>query len=229
MTAIRISVIVPVLNEEKDLRRCLSALRLTGSEELVVVDGGSTDATASIAREFTDKVLHSERGRAKQMNAGAETATGDILLFLHADCVLPDEGFNIIRDTLADGRVAAGGFWLSIEHPGLRFRIIERGANLRSYVTRLIYGDQGIFLRKETFLKLGGFAEIPLMEDVELSQRLKRAGRIAFVSPPIKTLPRRWLKEGPVYTTLRDWKRAISYTVFKVSPEKFAKHYRDVR
>lgn len=220
---------MPVLNEGKALRRCLSALELTEGEELIVVDGGSSDATVSIAREFTEKALHSERGRAAQMNAGAEAASGDALLFLHADCVLSDGSFDVIRETLSDNCVSAGGFWLSIEHDSFKFRVLERGANLRSALTRLIYGDQGIFLRKETFERLGGFREMPLMEDIEISQRLKKLGRVAFVNPPIRTLPRRWLTEGPVYTTLRDWAIAIAYTIFKVRPEKLARHYEDVR
>jgi rSAM/selenodomain-associated transferase 2 len=174
-------------------------------------------------------VLTSKKGRAAQMNAGAEAATGDALLFLHADCVLPEDGFDVVRQTLSDRSVSGGGFRLSIEHPGLTFRVIERGANLRSAVTRLIYGDQGFFVRKETFDKLGGFMEMPLMEDIEISQRLKRMGRIAFVSPPVRTLPRRWQKEGPLYTTLRDWAIAIAYTIFRVRPEKLARHYEDVR
>lgn len=217
------------MNEEKDLKRCLSSLALSDSEELIVVDGGSADATVSIATEYTNKVLNSTRGRSSQMNVGAGKAHGDILLFLHADCVLPTEGFSTIRETLRDNGVAAGGFRLSIEHPGLAFRVIERGANLRSALTRLVYGDQGLFMKKETFVKLGGFRNIPLMEDVEISQRLKRKGKIAFVDPPISTLPRRWLKEGPLYTTLRDWAIALAYTVFKVRPERLTKHYEDIR
>jgi rSAM/selenodomain-associated transferase 2 len=220
---------VPVLNEERDLRRCLSSLALSEDEELIVVDGGSTDATPSIAREFTDRFITSSRGRAAQMNTGAQASKGDILLFLHADCVLPKEGFDVIRKTLSDSGISAGGFRLAIEHPGLGFRIIERGANLRSALTRLIYGDQGIFVRKKLFSELEGFKEIPIMEDIEISQRLKRLGRIAFVSPPIRTLPRRWLKEGPLYTTLRDWAIALAYTIFRVHPEKLTKHYGDVR
>jgi len=195
-----------------------------------VVDGGSTDATVSIAREFTDKVITAKKGRGAQMNAGAEAASGDVLLFLHADCVLPPEGLTIVGETLRVNEVSAGGFYIGIEHPSFTFRVIEHLANLRSAVTRLIYGDQGLFIRKETFLKLGRFADIPLMEDIEISQRLKRAGRIKFVkSPPVMTLPRRWLAEGPVYTTLRDWAIAISYTIFKASPERLVKHYEDIR
>ena len=164
------------------------------------------------------------------MNTGAEAASGDILLFLHADCVLPPEGFTIARETLRVTEVSAGGFYIVIEHPSFTFRVIEHFANLRSAVTRLIYGDQVIFIRKKTFDSIGGFKNIPLMEDIEISQRLKRAGRIKFVkSPPVMTLPRRWLAEGPVYTTLRDWAIALAYTVLDVRPESLVKHYEDIR
>ncbi len=164
------------------------------------------------------------------MNAGAEAASGDVLLFLHADCVLPPEGFKIIGETLRVNEVSAGGFYIGIEHPSFTFRVIEHFANLRSAVTRLIYGDQCLFLRKKTFNSIGGFKNIPLMEDIEISQRLKRAGKIKFVkSPPVMTLPRRWLAEGPVYTTLRDWAIAVSYTIFKASPKRLVKHYEDIR
>lgn len=225
----KITVIVPVLNEEKTLRRTLSALPVTNREELIVVDGGSTDHTVSIAREFTDKVMVTRRGRAHQMNSGAERASGDILLFLHADCTLPEGGFGIIRQALGDSRVSAGAFDLSIEHPKLRFRIIEFGANLRSRLTAIPYGDQGLFLTKRVFSLLGGFADVPLMEDIEFSSRLKTMGKIVFVRPPIRTLPRRWLKEGAVYTTLRDWSIALSFSLFRVPPQRLLKHYRDIR
>lgn len=225
----KITVIVPVLNEEKHLERTLSALPLTENEELIVVDGGSADGTVSLARGFTDKVLLTRSGRGHQMNLGAEKAGGDILLFLHADCTLPEGGFGMIRQALKDDRVSAGAFDLSIEHPKLRFRIVELGANLRSRLTSIPYGDQGMFLRKKVFDLLGGFADVPLMEDIEFSSRLKRAGKIVFLRPAIRTLPRRWLDEGVIYTTLRDWSIALSYRFLRVPPRRLLKHYRDVR
>jgi rSAM/selenodomain-associated transferase 2 len=194
-----------------------------------VVDGGSTDATLSIAREFTDKVLVTGKGRGLQMNLGARNAAGEILLFLHADCTLPEGGFRMIRQALKDSRVSAGAFDLSIEHPGLRYRIVEFGANLRSRLTSIPYGDQGMFLRKEVFDLLGGFADVPLMEDMELSSRLKKMGKIVFLRPPIRTLPRRWLDEGVAYTTLRDWSIALSYRFLRVPPRRLLKYYRDIR
>ncbi len=222
---------MPVLNEAENLRNTLSQLRLTPDEELIVADGGSTDESVSIGREFTSKVFVTAegKGRAHAMNYGAGRAEGDILLFLHADCVLPDGAFRVIRETVGINGVAAGAFDLSITYTKKRFRLIEAGANLRSRVTSIPYGDQGIFMRKEHFDRLGGFADIALMEDIEISRRLKELGKIAFVRPPIKTSARRWLKEGAVYTTFRDWLLALSYSFLKVSPAILKQYYRDVR
>jgi rSAM/selenodomain-associated transferase 2 len=220
---------MPVLNEGKTLRQTLNTLNVSNNEELIVVDGGSTDDTLSVANDFTDKIFIAGKGRGSQMNFGASKAEGDILLFLHADCVLPESGFSIIRGVLKDKGVAAGAFDINIVSPKLSFRFIEFGANLRSRLTSIPYGDQGMFIKKEVFNKIGGFADMPLMEDIEISRRLKKNGGIVFVRPPIKTLPRRWLREGPVYTTLRDWVIALSYSFLKISPERLIKYYKDVR
>ncbi|TAL24856.1 MAG: glycosyltransferase [Nitrospirae bacterium] len=225
----KISVIVPTLNEEKIINKTLSSLLITSDEELIVVDGGSADRTTSIAREFTDKVFTAGKGRGHQMNYGAKRAGGDALLFLHADCIMPENGFGIIRDSLRDVRVSAGAFALKIDHPSPAFRIIEFGANMRSRATAIPYGDQGIFLRKDVFEKAGGFADIPLMEDIELSIRLKKTGKIIFAKPAIKASPRRWLNEGLVYTTLRDWTLALSFSILRIFPHRLLKHYKDVR
>jgi rSAM/selenodomain-associated transferase 2 len=225
----KITLVMPVLNEEIVLNETLSSLHLTDREELIVIDGGSADNTVSVAQKFTDRIYITKRGRGHQMNFGAGKADGDILLFLHADCILPTEAFGMIRNVLKDKRISAGAFDLSIVHPQLRFRIIEYGANLRSRVTCIPYGDQGLFMKREVFDQLGGFPDIPLMEDIEISKGLKRIGKIVFVRPPIKTSPRRWLKEGPVFTTLRDWAIAVSFAFFKVSPYRLTKYYEDVR
>lgn len=229
MNTEKISIIMPVLNEAKVLRNTLKNLKLSENEELIIVDGGSSDDTLSIAREFSDKVFETKTGRASVMNYGAEKAAGDILLFLHADCILPYSGLQTVRETLRRNNVSAGGFYLGIDHPKTVFRIIEFGANLRSAVTSLVYGDQGIFLKKDTFKRVGGFAEIPLMEDVEISIKLKKLGKIAMVRPPMKSSPRRWLEEGALYSTLRDWSIAFSYSFLRASPEKLTKYYRDIR
>lgn len=220
---------MPVLNEAQGLHATLSGLSLTDREELIIVDGGSTDATLQIAREFTSLIFSSEKGRARQMNFGAEKAAGDVFLFLHADCSLPEKGFDIVRRTVRDSAVAAGAFNIRIDHPGLSFRVIESAANLRSRVTGIAYGDQGIFMRRETFRSMGGFALIPLMEDIEIGRRLRKIGKIAFLGHPIRVSPRRWLKEGLVYTTLRDWGIALSYTLLRRPPDELARYYKDVR
>jgi rSAM/selenodomain-associated transferase 2 len=220
---------MPVLNEVQNLRNTLGRLRLSENEELVIVDGGSTDKTLSIAREFTDKVFETKTGRASVMNFGAQKAEGDVLLFLHADCILPDNGFHIIRKNIHDRNIAAGAFFLRITHPGIGFRIIESAANVRSRLTSLLYGDQGMFLRKDVFSRIGGFADIPLMEDIEISGRLKKEGKIIFITPPIQASPRRWIREGMFYTTVRDWYIACLYTFFKIPPEKLIRHYDEVR
>jgi len=229
MAADKISIIIPVYNERAILRTTLRQLRISENEELIIVDGGSSDDTVSIARDFTDKVFTTKTGRASVMNFGASKAEGDILLFLHADCVLPGDGFNTIRDILRDDSIAAGAFYLGIESSQFRYRIIEFVANIRARLTCLMYGDQGMFLKKDMFDRIGGFADIPLMEDIEISKRLKKLGKIAFVKQPVKASPRRWLNEGLLYTTLRDWTIAFLYTFMNVLPEKLIKHYRDVR
>ena len=226
---IKITIVMPVLNEERVLKETLTSLNLSEHEELIVVDGGSADNTVSIARTFTDRVFATRRGRGHQMNVGAGKAQGDMLLFLHADCRLPTEGFGIIRNVLKNRNIAAGAFDLCIDHPQWRFRIIEYGANLRSRITSIPYGDQGLFLSREVFDRAGGYPDIPLMEDIGISKRLKRIGKIVFARPAIKTSPRRWLKEGPVFTTLRDWTIAFSFAFLKIPPHRLAKYYEDIR
>lgn len=225
----KISIIMPVLNEAKDLRNTLKNLHLSENEELIIVDGGSVDGTVSIACEFTDKVFTARTGRARVMNFGAQNAQGDILLFLHADCTLQDNAFTLIREVLGNNNIAAGAFTLRIDSLKTGFRIIEIFSNLRAKLTSLIYGDQGMFLRKEIFSRIGGFADIPLMEDIEISLRLNKTGKTVFVKQAITVSSRRWLEEGIVYTTFRNWINAFSYTFLKVSAEKLVRKYKDVR
>ncbi|MBM2838076.1 MAG: glycosyl transferase family 2 [Deltaproteobacteria bacterium] len=222
-----ISVVIPVLNEEKVIERNLRDLNKNLITETIVSDGGSNDDTVVIASRFA-KVVHSNPGRGAQMNFGAKAATCDILLFLHADTILPDQWRDRILSSMADEGVVGGAFSLSIDSDRLSHRIIAATANLRSRLTKLPYGDQGIFVKRSVFEKIGGFKDIPIMEDVDLMRRLKKSGKVIILDDKVKTLARRWEKEGVVYSTLRNW---LLLTLFYmgVTPERLYKLYRAVR
>jgi rSAM/selenodomain-associated transferase 2 len=200
----RISVIVPVVNEQEQLATTLSYVQLAPGDELIVVDGGSTDQTLEIARKFTPDVLSSPPGRARQMNLGAAHATGDILLFLHADTLLPPESANAIRHAMRTPEVTGGAFRLVINPTTPALRLIAWGANLRSRFAQLPYGDQALFVRRHIFEALGGYADEPFLEDVQLVRAMRRYGRVILVPHAVQTSGRRWLQEGVVYTTVRN-------------------------
>lgn len=217
---------MPVLNEEAVLNDRLSALPLSDEEELIVVDGGSSDLTIKIASAHTEKVLNGPRGRARQMNLGAKAATGDALLFLHADCRLSSDALDEIRKVLLNRNVVAGAFDIHIDSSNFKYRWISRSANCRSRLTGIAYGDQGIFLRKATFDAMGGYADIPLMEDLELCRRLKSLGKISFVDLPIYPSPRRFESQGALYTVIFDGMLAFSYAALGANPAWLARYYR---
>jgi len=222
-----ICVIIPVLNEAKVIERNLRDLNKNLITEAIVSDGGSNDATVVIASKFA-KIVHSKPGRGTQMNLGAKAATSDILLFLHADTILPDQWRDRILSSMATEGVVAGAFSLSIDSDRLSHRIIAAAANLRSRLTKLPYGDQGIFVKRSVFEKIGGFKDIPIMEDVDLMRRLKKSGKVVILDDKVKTLARRWEKEGFVYTTIRNWLLLTLYYM-GVPPERLHKLYRAVR
>ena len=200
-----ISVIIPTLDEEVNLPVALRQLADHPDVELIVVDGGSSDRTVAIARQFTPYVFVSEPGRGRQMNIGARHATGDILLFLHADTfLLPGALYEIQRRIIGDGAVG-GAFDLQIDSRRRLCRVIATFANRRTHWLRLPYGDQGIFVWRQVFGALGGFPEIPIMEDIALARRLRRAGRLTFVSSGLVASGRRWNANGMLKTTLVNW------------------------
>ncbi len=221
----RISIIIPVLNEARILSATLANTQLGADVEVIVVDGGSQDGTAELAQSLGVKVLSATGGRAGQMNAGALAATGDIVLFLHADTRLP-RGFDaLVRQALKQPKAVAGAFALQIDASLLGLRLIERGVNWRSRWLQMPYGDQAIFLKTEVFHHIGGFPKLPIMEDFELMRCLRRFGRIVIIPLPVLTSGRRWQKLGVVKTTLINQLVIVAYFL-GVSPERIVGWYR---
>jgi len=220
-----LSVIIPTLNEAAHIDRVLAEVSRGEAVEVIVVDGGSGDATMEKAAAHGARVSRCPAGRARQMHRGTVLAQGDLYFFLHADSRLPAGYDSIIRRTLASPRIAAGAFSLGIaaDAPGLRF--IEGWANLRSRRLGLPYGDQGLFLRADRYHACGGFPDLPIMEDVVMVRRLWKAGRIVTVPERIWTSPRRWRRLGVLRTTLINQAVLAGY-LLGVPAERLVRWYR---
>jgi rSAM/selenodomain-associated transferase 2 len=226
MSGPRLSVVVPVLDEAAGIAamlQSLSALRTRGAE-VIVVDGGSRDDTAALARPLCDRLVAAPRGRAAQMNAGAAAARSDVLLFLHADTQLPADADRLILDGLAANESAWGRFDVRIagQHP--LFPVIAAMMNLRSRLTGIATGDQAMFVARSAFAAIGGFPDIALMEDIELSRRLKRLGSPLCLRALVTTSGRRWEKHGVVRTILTMWRLRLAF-YFGVAPAELAVRY----
>ena len=222
----RLSIVMPVLDEADGIGAALEALRplREGGHEVIVSDGGSTDGTRERAARGADRVLAAPRGRARQMNAGAEAATGDVFVFLHADTKLPGEAGRVVFEAL--GRKSGWGSFpvrLSGSHPA--FRVIERMISLRSRLSGIATGDQAIFVARDLFRTVGGFADLALLEDVELCRRLRRIARPVRPRVAVVTSSRRWEAGGIARTTVLMWWIRGAYAL-GVSPERLARHYR---
>lgn len=220
----RISIIIPVLNEVNTIKQTLASLKNASSVEIIVVDGGSKDETIAVAKSLGVQVISSDLGRATQMNMGAKVATGDILLFLHADTRIAPNFDILIRQALA-GDFIAGAFELKIDAnlPGIR--LIEKMVNLRSHLFSLPYGDQAIFISSKVFHQIGGFPNLPIMEDFVFIRQLKKLGKINIIPQPVITSGRRWQKLGVIKTTLINQLIIIGYFL-GVSPDQLARWYR---
>lgn len=224
-----ISVVIPVLNETQRINHAIARLfhSARGQRvEVIVVDGDKRGGTVSVILDPKVVAAISPAGRANQMNSGASRARGDIFLFLHADTILPDGWASLIRRVMRDADVAGGAFDLGIDSDWASLRIIETVGAIRSRLTRIPYGDQAIFLRKNRFRELGGFSALPLMEDVELMRRIKRRKwPIVILPQKVRTSARRWEREGVFYGTLRNWTLLAFYWA-GVSPDRLARYYR---
>jgi rSAM/selenodomain-associated transferase 2 len=225
----KFSFIIPVWKEEAIISRTIEHVRglhASGGAEIIIVDGDPAGRTIKAARHMSVNTAISEKGRGKQMNLGASLAAGEILIFLHADTILPPDALELIETAMEDSSCIAGAFDLAVDSERPAFRLIEKAASIRSRLTRIPYGDQSVFMRKRDFQDLGGFRDIPIMEDVEIMQRIKkRKGKICILRKAVRTSPRRWEKEGIVYTTLRNWLILFLY-LFGVRPEKLIRFYR---
>lgn len=221
MRDLSVSIIIPVLNEADRIGDLLK--HLPDNIETIVVDGGSMDSTVEIAASHADQIISSKKGRARQMNAGAAVASGEILLFLHADSFLPRNFLYHLQKFYVLDKVW-GRFDVRIENEKRMFRIIEAMMNLRSRMTGICTGDQAIFMKRSVFNHVGGFALIPLMEDIEISKRLRKISKPFCINNPTVTSARRWLKGGILPTILLMWWLRLAYH-FGVSPEHLAKHY----
>lgn len=224
----KISIIIPALNEASKISTVLARVLEAGNVEVILVDGGSQDETVAIAQSTGVKVISAAAGRAHQMNAGATVATGEILLFLHGDTHLPTEFDTLVRQALQETRTVAGAFELRIDAQLRGLRLVEKMVNVRSRFFSMPYGDQAIFLRATVFQEIGGFQNLPIMEDFELMRHLKPRGKIVILSAAVLTSGRRWQKLGVIKTTLINQLVIIAY-LLGVSPARIARWYRQSR
>jgi len=221
---LNISIITPVLNEEQHIVQFLDKLNEEKDIEHILVDGGSTDRTCQLIEEYPVMLLSSAAGRGTQQNTGAAEASGNILLFLHCDTHLPKQFQSDIQLLLNKKDTVAGAFSLAIDHPDQAYRVIEQGANLRSRFLHLPYGDQGLFMKKNIFERIGGFPDQPILEELPLLQNLRKLGKIRISSSRVTTSARRWQRLGILRTTLINQKMLIKLFL-GYSPCHLAKIY----
>ena len=222
----KISVIIPVLNEEENIASAIRAALSEPGVEVIISDGGSSDATLKIAGGFhgVKIVQTSKPSRGLQMDEGSLVATGDVFLFLHADTVLPLNWTEAIKKCLDSKGAIAGAFTLSIASQAIGFRIIEFFSSLRCRLLTLPFGDQAIFVRKEAFFRAGGFMGLPLMEDVNIIGRLKTLGKVCILREAVSASPRRWIKKGATMNTFKNWLIFALYLT-GVSPDRLYRYY----
>jgi len=230
-----IAVLIPVLNEEEALPSLLEGLLPLDFEEIILVDGGSQDRTIDIAQTCIEtsshpscRIISGAKGRAVQMNMGAAQATTDILLFLHADTQLPKVAKNSIEYVMGKSDVVGGRFDVRFPHDHGYAWVVSRMMNVRSRWSGICTGDQAIFVRRRVFESMGGFADMPLMEDLEFTRRLKRQGRVVALQEKVTTSFRRWEQQGPLRTIVRMWTLRFLYWI-GWDPKHLHRYYSHVR
>lgn len=226
----KLSIIVPVLNERHYLPAVLAALTDLGSHEVIVVDGGSTDGSREyLCQQRKALVIDSERGRGNQLNAGAAIATGDVLVFLHCDCLLPPDGPKRIAQALGSEEVVGGCFLVRFAEQYPRsLRFVACGINGRTRLTYTATGDQAIFVRRSVYEAVGGFADWPLFEDMDLVSRIKHRGRFVVIPTAVTISARRWVTDGVWCTTLVMYALRAGYYA-GISPFRLKRWFRDIR
>jgi rSAM/selenodomain-associated transferase 2 len=229
MSFIKFSIIIPVVHEGERIHDLIESLNHLDSDkniEIIIVDGTEEQDTLKAIHSNNAIKISSEKGRAKQMNSGASVARGEVLIFLHADTELPPRALKKIHFLMEQGDRVGGAFDLGIKSDKFIFKVIATLSSLRSRLNRIPFGDQAIFIQREFFNTIGGYKEIPLMEDVELMRRIKKSGnRIWIFYDRVMTSPRRWEKEGVVYCTLRNWTLQTLYFL-GISPHKLIHFYK---
>jgi rSAM/selenodomain-associated transferase 2 len=232
VNSIKFSIIVPVFHEGERINQlieCLDRLDIQRNVETIIVDGAVEKDTLAAIHSSSVAMISSETGRARQMNAGASVAKGEILIFLHADTELPKQALRKIDSFIEQREYVGGAFDLGIKSDKLILKVIGKLASWRSRLNRVPFGDQAIFIRREYFNTIGGYKEIPLMEDVELMRRIKKTGdKIGIFRDRVMTSPRRWEREGVIHCTLRNWTLQTLYFL-GVPPHKLVHFYKSVR
>lgn len=221
-----LSVIVPVLDEEATVGLLLSDLgRLLTAHEVIVVDGGSLDSTTDLSRAAGARVVAAGRGRGVQLRAGADAARAPLLLFLHADVRLDEAALALLDEIGVARPPCAMAFRLRIDASGVTYRLIEWGTNVRSRLLALPYGDQGLVVRREDYVRAGGYLPVPVMEDVALVRALRRVTKVHVLDAAVDVSGRRWRAEGPLRRTVKNWLLMVRYLT-GTPPERLAHRYR---